>query len=702
MPRRAKALKPAKAKVSAELAAARKLLKNEASRRRQAEKRLAEAMEQQTAAADILRVISSSPTDVQSAFDMIAQNAQRLYDGQFCAVFRFDGGLIHLAGHHGLSADGAVAYERGFPLVAGRDSAIGRAIQDRALAQIPDVQADPEHGQLTIARAVTFRAIVAVPMLRDGIPVGGIAVSRSRVGPFSDEQVRLLKTFADQAVIAIENIRLFNETKEALERQTATADILKVISSSPTDVQPVFDAIAESAFRLLSGIVAGVLRREGDGFRLMAMHSGNQTVGLPPSPEYVPIDPAANFPSRVFVGKTMLHIPDWSAIELPVHERGVYESMGMRWSVMLPLLREGDCVGVLFVGRASARAYSDKEIGLMQSFADQAVIAIENVRLFNELRARTDELIRSVEQLTALGEVSRAVSSTLDLQTVLATIAARAVQLSGTEGGVIYEYDEATQELRLTASHRMDEELVDVLRLEPLRLGEGATGQAVAGLVPVQVPDILDGQQYGAERIRSILARRGYRSVLAVPLLLEQRVIGALTVWRRETGAFVPEVVNLLQTLATQSALAIQNARLFREIADKSRQLEDASRHKSEFLASMSHELRTPLNAIIGFSEVLSERMFGELNEKQEEYLKDIHASGQHLLSLINDILDLSKIEAGEWSWRCRPSTCPRRSTMPSPSSASGLVDAASRSTRRWMSVWARAGATSGRSSRSC
>jgi signal transduction histidine kinase len=282
------------------------------------------------------------------------------------------------------------------------------------------------------------------------------------------------------------------------------------------------------------------------------------------------------------------------------------------------------------------------------TFADQAVIVIENVRLVQELQARTRELGRSVEELKALGEVGRAVSSTLDLQTVLTTIVSRAVELSGTSGGVIYKYDEARQEFQLRASYRTEAELVEVLRARPIRLGEGATGQAALRGAPVEVPDTLDDRELQITQLaRSTLNQLGYRSILGVPLLLDQGILGALTVWRREPGSFSPETVNLLQTFATQSALAIQNARLFREIVDKGRQLEAASHHKSEFLANMSHELRTPLNAILGFSEVLAERMFGEVNDKQAEYLQDILSSGRHLLSLINDILDLAKVEAG-------------------------------------------------------
>jgi signal transduction histidine kinase len=245
-----------------------------------------------------------------------------------------------------------------------------------------------------------------------------------------------------------------------------------------------------------------------------------------------------------------------------------------------------------------------------------------------------------------LGEVGRAVSSTLDLETVLSTIVSRAIQLSGTDGGSVYEYDEATEEFSLRASRDLPDAYVEQVRDTRPRKGEGAVGRVAQTREPVQIVDISDATAYES-RVRNILLQMGLRALLAVPLIAEDHLVGALIVMRKRTGSFADEEVALLQTFATQSALAIQNARLFREIEDKSRLLEVASQHKSEFLANMSHELRTPLNAIIGFSEVLSERMFGELNEKQEEYSKDIHASGQHLLSLINDILDLSKIEAG-------------------------------------------------------
>jgi signal transduction histidine kinase len=271
-----------------------------------------------------------------------------------------------------------------------------------------------------------------------------------------------------------------------------------------------------------------------------------------------------------------------------------------------------------------------------------------HANLERQVEERTRELARSVEELRALGEVSQAVSSSLDLQTVLTTVVDRAMQLSGASGGVIYEYDEATQEFRLRASHGVEEELIDILMRARIQVGTGAVGRAAATRAPVQVTDMLNEGGTVLPQVRPLLAQSGYRSLLAVPLLIEQQIVGGLVIYRQESGSFSGEVVNLLETFATQSVLAIQNARLFREIEDKGQQIEVASMHKSQFLANMSHELRTPLNAILGYTELIMDDIYGEVPEKIRDVLDRVQKSGHHLLSLINAVLDLSKIEAGQ------------------------------------------------------
>ena len=433
------------------------------------------------------------------------------------------------------------------------------------------------------------------------------------------------------------------DLSEALEQQTATSEILRVISSSPTELQPVLDAVAENAARVCGANDGQIFRLEGDVVRKVA--AWGPMLAAWPVGDALPLTRGI-LPGRAMLGGQAVHVHDMAAeseADFPGAKK-LQKAIGYRTALAAPLLREGAPIGAIVIRRMEVRPFTDKQIELLKTFADQAVIAIENVRLFQELQDRTAELGRSVEELKALGEVSQTVSSSLDLQQVLTTIVAHAVELSGGDGGAIYEFDESRQEFELRTTHRMSEELIEAVQRTRIQLGETPIGQAALRREAMQVADIRDEPAFP---MADVLLRSGFRAVLAVPLLREESIVGALVVRRELPGQFDEKTVGLLQTFASQSVLAIQNARLFQEIEDKGRQLEVASRHKSEFLANMSHELRTPLNAIIGFSEVLIERMFGELNEKQDEYLQDILGSGRHLLSLINDILDLAKVEAG-------------------------------------------------------
>ena len=455
---------------------------------------------------------------------------------------------------------------------------------------------------------------------------------------------------ARQAALAADGARLHEslahcrrELSAALEQQAATGEILRVLSRSPSDLQSVLDTIIANATRLCQANLAFVMLRTGGRLSLAA-----RTGCTPEFADYLERGFELNretTTSRAALDGKPVQIADFMT-EPGVRVTESHHRERVHTVLAVPLLGDRGVLGVLTIWRHEIQPFSDNQIALLQTFADQAVIAIENVRLFNELEARTTQLARTVAQLKALSEVGDAVSSTLDLDTVLDTIVSRANQLAGMEGGAIYEYEEALQEFRLRATDRMPDELVDVLRSNPMAKGEGAIGRLATAGEPITIRDVADGDAYQS-RVRDILLSCGYRSLLAVPLLRNERLLGGLVVSRKQAGGFDPRVIDLLKSFATQSALAIQNARLYRELEAKSRQLEVASRHKSAFLTNMSHELRTPLNAIIGFTRIVMRHSHDRLDPKQNENLDKILASGQHLLTLIDAVLDLARVEAG-------------------------------------------------------
>ena len=644
--------KPGKSK--AKPAVVRKSPKDEGARVRDLEKRLAEALkgkaeaqEQQAAMAEILQVIRRSSADTQPVFDLIVNAAARLLRTEGGILTRVTGERIELAAFTSSGAAGDEALRAGFPVsvhIAG--SMQGITIRDRAPFVSADFATDHRLNEGTRNRlgARGFRSGVSVPLLDHGAAIGAISVTRRDPGMFTPEDIALLQTFADQAVIAIENVRLFNETKEALERQTATSEILRVIAGSPTDVQPVFATIMRNALRLCSAQTAAVLTFDGH-----LIHAG-AFLNIPADAEeqmrrlFPRVPDRSSAAGRAILTGDVAEIPDVEADPDYVFASAV-RAGGLRSNTAVPMLRDGRAIGTINLGRTVAGRFAESEIAILKTFADQAVIAIENVRLFNE----TTE---ALDRQTATSEILRVISSSpTDVQPVFDAIAENALRLCEATFSAVFRYD--GELIHLAALRNVTPAGAAAIRdMYPMPPGRGGTAaRSILSRSIAHVADVLHDPEYA---YRGVAEAAEFRSILSVPMLRDGQPIGAITVAGPIERPFPAKQVELLRLFADQAVIAIENVRLFkeleasnREIAEKSRQIEVASQHKSEFLANMSHELRTPLNAIIGFSEVLAERMFGELNEKQEEYSKDIHASGQHLLSLINDILDLSKIEAG-------------------------------------------------------
>ena len=428
-----------------------------------------------------------------------------------------------------------------------------------------------------------------------------------------------------------------------LEQQTATNEVIRAIGRSGFELQPIFETVVDHAMRLCRADAAQIRIYDGGHFRLASASGGSEEyralIGARDiSPGQGTLVGRVGLERRPVLLDDVLADPDYQWTE-------AQRLGGFRSIVGVPMLSDGEVIGVISLWRRKVDPFTSREVDVAMTFAAQGAIAIRNANLMQQLELRTRELAHSVEELQGLHEVGEAVNSSLDLHQVLSTIVTHAVQLSGTEGGSIFEFDEDAQEFYIQAAFGTSQELLAALRATRVGLDDTLVGRAASTRTSIAVPDIDEAPR---DAHLTQLLRAGWCSMLAVPLVREDSILGALVVRRRRPGAFSPQIAELVETFASQSALAIQHARFFQQLERKSRELEIASRHKSEFLASMSHELRTPLNAVIGFSDVLLDRLFGELTSKQEEYLEDIRDSGKHLLELLNEILDLSKIEAGK------------------------------------------------------
>ena len=588
-----------------------------------------EALERQTATADILKVIASSPDDVRPVFEAIGESANKLVGAHGTTVLRIVGDMVELAAFTPVGKEADAVLRSSFPLpIAGNPHY--EKLRRGEIAEAADTEA--AHSPLRdIARARGYRSRLLVPLKDDSGVVGAISVTRKEPGAFAAHHVQLLQTFADQAVIAIRNVRLFNETKEALEQQTATSEVLSVISRSAGDLAPVFEAMLGKAMQLC-GADFGVLNTcDGAHFNTEA------TFGLPPAyDEFRSGRPLAygptTAPARLLKGEPF--VEDYDLLESDAYRNGeanrpaLVDLGGARCLLAVPLLKDERVVGNVMIFRQENRQFSEKQITLLQQFAAQAVIAIENARLLNELRQRTDDLSESLQQQTATAEVLKVIaSSPTDVDPALHSIVESACELCEAMDAVVLLRD--GDDLRFSAHHGPIPINVDKWPISR----NWAAGRAFVDRIAVHVPDIFSEQASDYTASRELTERAGsieIHSVLAVPLLREGESIGAILLRRQEERAFDEKQIALLQTFADQAVIAIGNVRLFEEVQQRTRELSKSLDDlrtaqdrliQTEKLASLgqltagiAHEIKNPLNFVNNFS-TLSAELTDELND---------------------------------------------------------------------------------------
>jgi GAF domain-containing protein len=602
---------------------------------------LAESLEQQTVTSEVLRVISNSPGDLEPVFRAMLENATRICEAKFGVLWRVDGESFRFAAEVGTPPELAEFQRQRGPFTPRPGTFVDRVMRTKQVCRTDDYAAETVPGRAaTLGKA---RSTIGVPMLKDGALIGAILIYRQEVRPFTDKQIALVQNFAAQAVIAIENARLLNELRqrttdltESLEQQKATSKVLEVISRSAFDIQAVFETVAESSVRLCEADRAFIYRLDGELLRMAVAFNAPQK--LKDFISQNPIRPGRDSVSgRAALERRTIHIPD--VLADPEYSYVPEDIEKIRTTLGVPIIKGDDLLGVMGIYHLNkVRPFTDRQIALVETFADQAAIAIDNVRLVDELR-------QSLEQQTATADMLKLISrSSFDLKSVLNTLVESAARLCEADITTIARLKDGYY--RVVAAYGFPPGFQDYVETVPMDQGRGSLfGRILLECKPVQIVDVLADPEYV---MRELQQRAGFRTVLGVPLLREGVPIGLLSLNRTTVRPFTDKQIELVTAFADQAAIAIENVRLFDEIQDKSRQLEEASQHKSQFLANMSHELRTPLNAILGYTELMADGAYGEPSEKMLGILKRLEANGKHLLGLINDVLDLSKIEAGQ------------------------------------------------------
>ena len=559
-----------------------------------------EALEQQTATGDVLKIISRPSFDLQAVLDTLIKLAARLCEADLVAIHRPHDGAMQFAANFGLPQEWVEIIKR-TPIVPGRGTATGRVLLTGKAVQIADVKADPEYTFSEGQRAGGFRTVLAVPLEREGEAIGVIVLCRTKVHPFTDKQIDLVQNFAAQAVIAIENARLLNELRqrttdltEALEQQTATSEVLKVISGSPSNLQPVFEAMLENATRICQASLGTMALYENGGFRHVALHGAPPAYSELRAREPVVIPKAAQGLGRLASTKQVVHIADILS-EPPEARGGLAQLASARTLLIVPMLKEEELVGSFGIYRQEIRPFTDKQIALVQNFAAQAVIAIENARLLNELRQRTNDLTEALEQQTATSEVLQIISSSPgELEPVFAEMLASATRICEAEFGNLFLREEDA--FRAVAWHG-EPTYVNTWRGPALIIKTDIADIPLARLAAtkqrVHVADLRQEAAYkaGYEPLVALTDKGGARTLLIVPMLKERTLVGAITIYRQEVRPFTDKQIALVENFAAQAVIAIENARLLRELRERTEEIEKLNKHLEQRVTDQVDEI---------------------------------------------------------------------------------------------------------------